>query len=129
MEVSSFVDYDADSDGLIEVRTLAQLDVIRYDLDGDGAVSSAAEAAYGAAFPSVSGGSDYGAVLCSGDCVGYELLNDLDFEDANSDGTSDDKSVWAQGAVSAGIPGAVVGGWVPIGSDRPDSGGSYQVTL
>ncbi len=35
-EVTVVVDYDADADGLIEVRTLAQLDAMRYDLDGDG---------------------------------------------------------------------------------------------
>ena len=29
-------DYDADNDGLIELRSLGQLDVIRYDMDGDG---------------------------------------------------------------------------------------------
>ena len=33
-------DYDADNDGLIEIRTLAQLDAIRYDLDGDNRISS-----------------------------------------------------------------------------------------
>ena len=30
------VDYDADDDGLIEIATLAQLDAVRHDLDGDG---------------------------------------------------------------------------------------------
>ena len=30
------VDYDADGDGLIEVATIAQLNAIRWDLDGDG---------------------------------------------------------------------------------------------
>ena len=30
------VDYDADNDGLIEITTLAQLNGVRYDLDGDG---------------------------------------------------------------------------------------------
>ena len=31
------IDYDQDDDGLIEICSLAQLDAIRYDLDGDGA--------------------------------------------------------------------------------------------
>ena len=34
--VTVVVDYDADADGLLEVRTLAQLDALRHDLDGDG---------------------------------------------------------------------------------------------
>ena len=42
------LDYDGDNDGLIEVSTLAQLNAIRWDLDGDG---SATEPAYTAAFP------------------------------------------------------------------------------
>ena len=33
---SAGMDYDTDSDGLIEITTLAQLDAIRLDLDGDG---------------------------------------------------------------------------------------------
>ena len=35
-------DYDTDDDGLIEVTNLEQLNAIRYDLDGDGAVTDAA---------------------------------------------------------------------------------------
>ena len=42
------VDYDADDDGLIEVSSLAQLNAIRWDRDGDG---SAADTGYAAAFP------------------------------------------------------------------------------
>ena len=35
---------------------------------------------------------------CTGGCSGYELRNDLDFEDADgSTGTADDKSIWAEG--------------------------------
>ena len=30
------IDYDSDNDGLIEVSSLAQLNAIRWDLDGDG---------------------------------------------------------------------------------------------
>ena len=37
---SGTVDYDTDGDNLIEVSSLAQLNAIRYDLDGNGAVSS-----------------------------------------------------------------------------------------
>ena len=44
------VDYDADEDGLIEIRTLAQLDAVRHDLDGDGNPAVEGAAAYAAAF-------------------------------------------------------------------------------
>ena len=37
---SAGTDYDTDSDGLIEITTLAQLDAIRLDLDGDGRPTS-----------------------------------------------------------------------------------------
>ena len=42
------MDYDVDDDGLIEVADLAQLNAIRWDLDGDG---STTEAGYATAFP------------------------------------------------------------------------------
>ena len=51
----------------------------------------------------------------------YELMNNLDFEDANGDGTADDKSIWAEGASGAGVSGAVAEGWAPIGDNSTDS--------
>ena len=70
-------DYDYDNDGLIEIRTIAQLDAIRHDLDGDGVTDDAknAAAAYAAAFPGAAtsmGCPDAG-------CTGYELANNLDY--------------------------------------------------
>ena len=50
------MDYDTDSDGLIEITTLAQLDAIRLDLDGDGRPTSVL--AYRSAFPLGDVGSD-----------------------------------------------------------------------
>ena len=38
--VQRLTDYDADNDGLIEIANLAQLNAIRWDLDGDGAVTN-----------------------------------------------------------------------------------------
>ena len=109
------VDYDTDNDGLIEVCTLSQLDAIRYDLDGNGRVDAFAhEAAYGSAFPRYADTDIYGSIDCAGGCRGYELLKDLDFEDANGDGTPGDKSIWAEGAVSAGVADAAEAGWPPI---------------
>ena len=96
--------YDTDDDGLIEITTLAQLDAMRHDLDGDGSPTPAGATAYAAAFPNVT------RVLCgatSGGCAGYELLEDLDF-DTNGDGQVDaDDPYWNSGA-----------GWQPIGFDQ-----------
>ena len=84
---------DADEDGLIEVSTLEQLNAIRYDLDGNGE-DITNEAAYSAAF---------GIGICTG-CTGYELMNDLDFNDANSYASDTINTNWTTGS-----------GWEPIG--------------
>ena len=65
-------DYDADNDGLIEITNLAQLDAIRYDLNGNG---ESIVPAYARAFPDALDGMG-----CPSDgCKGYELISDLDF--------------------------------------------------
>ena len=82
-------DYDADDDGLIEIRSIAQLDAIRHDLDGDGVAdagsadddaNTATATAYAAAFPSAATGMG----CPDAGCAGYELANDLDFHTAGS---------------------------------------------
>ena len=107
-------DYDVDNDNLIDVSTLAQLDAIRYDLNGDGWVDGATWQPYYAAF--VEGTAGMG---CPDGCVGYELAADLDFFDTNEDGqvdTSDDTNgdgqVDAEDNATYWNGGA---GWVPIG--------------
>ena len=75
------VDYDADGDRLIEIRTLAQLDAVRHDLDGDGRPDDRAR--YAAAFPNA--GLSMG---CNGPCDGYELATDLDL-DTSGNGRAD----------------------------------------
>ena len=93
-------DYDADRDGLIGVSNLAQLDAMRYDLDGNGYAGIVA--AYVAAFPSPLDRFGCGVEGCSG----YELLADLDF-DTDGDGAVDsDDDYWNDGD-----------GWEPIGWD------------
>ena len=91
-------DYDLDNDGLIEVDSLAQLDAVRWDLNGDGSVdtgtSVADTAKYNAAFPRASTGmgclrdhdDDTTTAKVAG-CVGYELTQDLDF-DTDGDGAT-----------------------------------------
>ena len=67
------IDYDSDDDGLIEVATEAQLNAIRWDLGGDGAVDdSASDASYAAAFADAMHGMG-----CPGTCTGYELAADI----------------------------------------------------
>ena len=94
-------DYDTDGDGLIGISNLAQLDAMRYDLDGNGYAGTVA--AYAAAFPSALDRM-FGCGLDG--CSGYELLADLDF-DTDGDGTVDsDDDYWNDGD-----------GWQPIGWD------------
>ena len=94
-------DYDADNDGLIEIRTLAQLDAIRYDLDGDNRIPSADNDAYYSAFPDAITGMG-----CPFDgCIGFELAANLDF-DTNGNGHADAGDAYWNDA----------DGWLPIGS-------------
>ena len=108
--------YDTDDDGLIAITTLAQLDAMRHNLNGNGRPTTAGATAYAAAFSAAT------RVVCgatSGGCKGYELMADLDFHDTNGDGQVDmDDDTNGDGQVNAeDTPywnnGA---GWVPIGT-------------
>ena len=101
-------DYDADDDGLIEVGSLAQLNAIRWDLDGDGTPASVNASDYSSAYPNAAAGMN----CPSTGCIGYELTANLDF-DTNGNGRADaGDSYWNDGA-----------GWEPI-TDSARSG--YQ---
>ena len=108
------VDYDSNDDRLIEISNLAQLNAIRWDLNGDGAVAAADQTSYSAAFPNAAtgmgcpDGSD--ADTNPDPCLGYELKADLTF-DTNGDG-----SVTA--ADSAGLYWNSGAGWMPLGDAR-----------
>ncbi len=92
------VDYDTDGDNLIEVSTLAQLNAIRWDLDGNGASTNAG---YALAF--LTPAADMG---CAATCLGYELEADLDFDThGDDDAVTAADTYWNGGA-----------GWSPIGS-------------
>ena len=71
--------YDTDSDNLIEINSLAQLNAIRWDLNADGVPEAKADS-YGAAFPDAVAGMG-----CVPGCKGYELTANLDM-DTNGDG-------------------------------------------
>ena len=98
---ASAVDYDADDDGLIEIATPAQLDAVRYDLDGDGVPAADGAEAYALAFETLGDRQACGVLV---GCVGYELGADLDF-DTNRNGRADaGDAYWNGGA-----------GWEPLG--------------
>ena len=135
-------DYDADNDGLIEIRNLAQLNAMRWDLNGDGAVDDSANAtAYATAFPNAEdnmGCNETAASITSNNtgnepCDGYELAASLDFDTGTKDDRTDD-TYYNSGA-----------GWSPIGdgttaytakfdgnndsdSNTPSDGGPYTIT-
>ena len=71
-------DYDTDDDGLIEISSVAQLDAIRYDTDGNGMVSAGDRSSYQAAYPNPA--TNMGCPNNSS-CIGYELSTDLDLSD------------------------------------------------
>ncbi len=105
------VDYDTDNDNLIDITTLGQLNGIRYDLDGNGRTTGADSIGYLAAFPGVS--RDMG---CPATCIGYELMDDLDF-DYDEDGSTHTSGTIDPGdavaATAAYFDSAA--GWTPLG--------------
>ena len=94
-------DYDTDDDGLIEIASLAQLNAVRYDLNGNGAADSLTNwRSYYAAFTSAA----WGMGCPKRKCTGYELTANLDF-DTNGSGDADaGDTYWNAGE-----------GWDPIG--------------
>ena len=117
-------DYDADEDGLIEIDSLAKLNAMRWDLDGDGTVSAGNASNYSNAFPGASTGMgcpDRGdADDAPEPCAGYELTRDLDFDTDGSgathaDGVSDANDAYHNGG----------SGWDPIGPDAAPSDNTH----
>ena len=109
-------DYDDDNDRLIAVNSLAQLNAIRWDLNGDGAVASADQANYAAAFPGLTAGMGCADGTATATCKGYELRSDLDF-DTDGDGGIDaaDGFHWNESL-----------GWAGIGSATAPFTGTFQ---
>ena len=73
-------DYDADDNGLIEVGSLAQLNAIRWDLNGDGQPATSSRRDYNLAFPNRIAAAP-GRMGCPATCAGYELTANLTFAD------------------------------------------------
>ena len=104
-------DYDLDDDGLIDIRTLSQLNAVRWDPNGDGTPSTGNAADYGKAFRGHVTGM--GCPTADG-CTGYELENDLDFD------TDGDGSTWTGQNTSFAVDSGDAyynggSGWEPIG--------------
>ena len=95
---------DLDRNGLIEISTLAQLDAIRYQLDGSG---------YRAAGDAELNQSGCPFIVYQGSyqqrCSGYELSNGLDF-DTNQNGVIDENDEYWNANDEGGGE-----GWVPLG--------------
>ena len=74
------VDYDTDDDRLIEIATPAQLNAIRYDLDGDGTAGVGLQAGYDLGFANAASGQcdDPSTTGATETCAGYELTANLD---------------------------------------------------
>ncbi len=98
--VTGSVAYDSDGDNLVEISNLAQLNAVRYDLDGNGSVLNTNESGFAGAFPNRA--TNMG---CSPSCEGYELAADLDFDTNNNDQADSGDTYWNNGA-----------GWQPIGA-------------
>ena len=95
----SLTDYDADDDGLLEIKWLEQMNAVRWDLDGDGVVDGGSNAeAYSEAFPDAVNGMG-----CADGCQGYELTRDLDFKKTSSYRSGSLNEKWTKGD-----------GWLPI---------------
>ena len=98
-------DIDMDDDGLIEINSLEELNAMHYQLDGTGYKDSEDALKI--------------AIGCPGNkCKGYELMKDLDFQDAAS---------YRDGNVNEDWTMSNRGGWQPIG-DHEDSTKSNPFT-
>ena len=67
----------SDDPNLINITNLEQLNAIRFDTNGNGAPEGTKEE--GAVYEAAFGLSSNAIISCTDVCVGYELMNDLDF--------------------------------------------------
>ena len=109
------VDYDLDDDGLIEVSNLAQLNAIRWDLDGNGRSSN--DVAFVPAYPNRGANDDGDPTMgCPNHtCIGYELTTNLDF-DTNRNGVPELGDLYSNGGA----------GWEPIRGFTATFDGGYH---
>ena len=109
--IASFVDFDGD--GLIDIHSLAMLHNMRHNLAGTSYKGSGSAMGIMTGCPDATPGDD----VTSEDCIGYELMSDLDF-DINGDGTwTESSGTYVLDNNDNVSPYFVVseGGWEPIG--------------
>ena len=116
---SECVRVDGDGDGLIDITTLTQLHNMRHELDGS---------SYNTATSTVAGecGSygDTDGDYTRANCNGYELMNNLNFDSADTDTTTfTDAGMLDSDDTAAPYFVVANGGWEPIGSD--DTAGKF----
>ena len=94
-------DVDRDDDGLIEIDDLETLNAIRNQLDGS--------------HLQLSGAVPTSVGCARGGCKGYELTQDLDFNDDDSYSSTANRIIWTMGA-----------GWQPIGDSFNAFTGKFE---
>lgn len=105
------VDADSDSNGLIDIYTLIQLNAIRFDMGGTSRKLSSLDLGDNSGCPLVYNST----TKLAPHCHGYELKNNLDF-DTNKNGKLDaDDEFWNGGR-----------GWVPIGKYNSKFNGVFD---
>jgi hypothetical protein len=92
-------DIDADSDGLIDISTLQQLNVIRFQPDGAGLKLSENGDLNSSGCPLTIVNGQPKAL-----CIGYELMNDLDFDTSQNGEFDSNDSFWNGGKGFIPIP-------------------------
>ncbi len=118
-EVIDYSDIDDDGDGLIEIRYLEELDAIRYRLDGSGYKATASVDKITTGCPLVNGIEK---------CRGYELMNDLDFND-NESYRALDPSLLKNSWTVSDFTDASDLGWQPIGGfNAVFNGNGYTIS-
>ena len=95
-------DIDVDDDGLIEIRSIDDLDAMRYVRDGSGYQKSSTASKITTGCP-------------EDGCKGYELTKDLDFNDNDSYSSTSNKVIWTTGE-----------GWQPIGDNSNSFSGIFN---
>ena len=118
---------DSDGDGLIDINFLEDLDYIRHNPEGTSYKPGASASAVTAGAPTDTTGTACEDLFTPTNLCGYELMRDLDFDDAGSYRSGMVNSVWTNtpslvcdsdndpSTPPLTAPGS---GWLPIGDDR-----------
>ena len=102
---------DSDGDGLIDINFLEDLDYIRHNPEGTSYKPGASASAVTAGAPTDTTGTACEDLFTPTNLCGYELMRDLDFDDAGSYRSGMVNSVWTNGT-------GPNGGWIPIGNNN-----------